>query len=214
MEATWPWNSRLRTGIRCWRRAASPMASVRSRQIRECCTKSTDSTIRSGISACAGTIRLWAFPGRSRRAMPNCRRRIANSHYWQSCRNILRIEGRMNLLITGGAGFIGSAVVRLCLGRGLANVAVYDSMTYAASPQTLAAFEHRTDFVLFQRDICDPAAMRAALQQCQPDAIMHLAAESHVDRSIEKPAAFVQTNVVGTQVLLDAALAYWRELDP
>src|SRR6476661_5906707 len=120
----------------------------------------------------------------------------------------------MNLLITGGAGFIGSAVVRLCLGKGLANVAVYDSMTYAASPQTLAPFAHRGDFALLQRDICDPAALRAAIDDFQPDAIMHLAAESHVDRSIEKPAAFVQTNVIGTQMLLDAALAYWRALEP
>ena len=119
----------------------------------------------------------------------------------------------MKLLITGGAGFIGSAVVRLCLEKGLASVAVYDSMTYAASPQTLAPHNGRSDFRFFHRDICDPAAVRAVYNEVQPDAVMHLAAESHVDRSIEKPAAFVQTNVVGTQVLLDAALAYWRELD-
>jgi dTDP-glucose 4,6-dehydratase len=120
----------------------------------------------------------------------------------------------MKLLITGGAGFIGSAVVRLCLEKRLASVAVYDSMTYAASPQTLAPHSGRSDFRFFHRDICDPSAVRAVYDEVQPDAVMHLAAESHVDRSIEMPAAFVQTNVVGTQVLLDAALAYWRELDP
>lgn len=119
----------------------------------------------------------------------------------------------MNVLITGGAGFIGSAVVRLCLEERLAHVAVYDAMTYAASPQTLAPHAGRGDFRFFQRDICDPAAVRAVFDEVRPDAVMHLAAESHVDRSIDKPAAFVQTNVMGTQVVLDAALAYWRALD-
>src|ERR1041385_2163538 len=119
----------------------------------------------------------------------------------------------MKLLVTGGAGFIGSAVVRHCLGKRLGNIAVLDAMTYAASPHTLVPFTQRADFVLYERDICDPAGVRAALREFQPDAVMHLAAESHVDRSIDKPAAFVQTNVVGTQVLLDEALAYWRNLD-
>src|SRR5690348_4480739 len=114
----------------------------------------------------------------------------------------------MNILITGGAGFIGSAVVRLLLERSLASVAVFDAMTYAASPLTLAAFAGRNDFAFYHRNICDPEAVRVAVREFQPDAIMHLAAESHVDRSIEKPAAFVETNVVGTQILLDAALGY------
>ena len=120
----------------------------------------------------------------------------------------------MNILITGGAGFIGSAVVRLLLQERLAAVAVLDAMTYAASPRTLARFVGRNDFALYERSICDAHAVRAALREFQPDAVMHLAAESHVDRSIEKPATFVQTNVVGTQILLDAALEYWRELAP
>ena len=119
----------------------------------------------------------------------------------------------MNVLITGGAGFIGSAVVRLCLDKSLANVAVYDAMTYAANPQTIAPHAGRSDFRFFLRDICDPAGVLAAFDEVRPDAVMHLAAESHVDRSIDAPAAFVQTNVLGTQVLLDAALAYWRSLD-
>jgi dTDP-glucose 4,6-dehydratase len=119
----------------------------------------------------------------------------------------------MKLLITGGAGFIGSSVVRLCLERKLAPVAVFDALTYAANPQTLANFAARPDYLFFHSDICDSKAVAAALRSFEPDAVMHLAAESHVDRSIEKPAAFVQTNVLGTQVLLDATLAYWRGMD-
>jgi dTDP-glucose 4,6-dehydratase len=118
----------------------------------------------------------------------------------------------MKVLITGGAGFIGSAVVRHCLGKRLAKIAVLDAMTYAANPRTLAPFHGREEFVFFERDICDPPAVAAAFREFAPDAVMHLAAESHVDRSIERPAAFVQTNVVGTHILLDSALTYWREL--
>jgi dTDP-glucose 4,6-dehydratase len=115
-------------------------------------------------------------------------------------------------LVTGGAGFIGSAVVRHGLGEGLGQIAVLDAMTYAASPQTLAPFEGRNGYSFHHADILDADAVRAILAEVQPDAIMHLAAESHVDRSIEGPSAFVQTNVVGTQILLDAALDYWGRL--
>ncbi|MEO6339797.1 MAG: dTDP-glucose 4,6-dehydratase [Caulobacteraceae bacterium] len=118
----------------------------------------------------------------------------------------------MRALVTGGAGFIGSAVVRYALSHGLGEIGVFDALTYAASPRTLATFEGRNDFQFFHADILDADAVRAALEVFQPDVIMHLAAESHVDRSIEGPAAFVQTNVVGTQVMLDAALAYWTRL--
>jgi dTDP-glucose 4,6-dehydratase len=120
----------------------------------------------------------------------------------------------VRVLVTGGAGFIGSAVVRLLLGQSGIKVAVYDSMTYAASPSTLAHFDGRPDFVHFKSDICHPKSVTLALEAFEPDLVMHLAAESHVDRSIDMPAAFVQTNVVGTQVMLDACLAYWRTLDP
>jgi dTDP-glucose 4,6-dehydratase len=120
----------------------------------------------------------------------------------------------MKVLVTGGAGFIGSAVVRHLLDARLATVAVFDAMTYAASPTTLNAFAGRNDMSFYERNICDPEAVHAALREFQPDVVMHLAAESHVDRSIEKPASFVQTNVVGTQIMLDAALQYWRAMEP
>ncbi|MFL6689868.1 MAG: dTDP-glucose 4,6-dehydratase [Alphaproteobacteria bacterium] len=118
----------------------------------------------------------------------------------------------MKLLITGGAGFIGSAVARLCLEKQLATVAVLDAMTYAASPQTLSCYTGRRDFVFFHSDIRDPQAVTAAFHEFEPDAVMHLAAESHVDRSIDEPAVFVQTNIVGTQVLLDVTLSYWHAM--
>ena len=118
----------------------------------------------------------------------------------------------MKVIVTGGAGFIGSAVVRTFVDRHRAQVAVFDNMTYAANPQTLSVYRKRPDFTFYQRDICDVDAVRSAISEFQPDAVVHLAAESHVDRSIDKPAQFVATNVVGTQVLLDASLAYWREL--
>ena len=118
----------------------------------------------------------------------------------------------MRVIVTGGAGFIGSAVVRTLLDRHHAQVAVFDSMTYAANPRTLSAYRQRPEFAFYQRDICDVDGVRSAFAEFQPDAIVHLAAESHVDRSIDRPAQFVATNVVGTQVLLDASLGYWKDL--
>lgn len=117
----------------------------------------------------------------------------------------------MKLLITGGAGFIGSAVVRQALAQGH-QVAVLDAMTYAASPATLAPLEGRADFELHHADIRDAAAVKRVLDTVRPDAVMHLAAESHVDRSIEGPDAFIQTNVAGTLVMLQQTLAWWRAL--
>jgi dTDP-glucose 4,6-dehydratase len=119
----------------------------------------------------------------------------------------------MKLIVTGGAGFIGSAVVRRALAQG-ATVTAFDAMTYAASPSTLDDVRTHPQFRFVRGDICDTGAVAALFNEVRPDAILHLAAETHVDRSIDGPGAFVRTNVVGTQILLDAALACWKGLAP
>jgi dTDP-glucose 4,6-dehydratase len=123
------------------------------------------------------------------------------------------VKGR-RILVTGGAGFIGSAVTRHLIGDIGAEVLVVDKLTYAGNPASLAPVSSRPGFRFVKADICDGAAMERAIADFQPDAIMHLAAESHVDRSIDGPAAFIETNLVGTFRLLEAATAYWRGLDP
>lgn len=116
------------------------------------------------------------------------------------------------ILVTGGAGFIGGCFVRSLLDQDECRVVNYDALTYAGNLDSVPpADDTRHCFV--HADICDAEVVAQALQAYQPDAIVHFAAESHVDRSIDGPAAFVQTNVVGTSCLLDAALAYYRELD-
>lgn len=119
----------------------------------------------------------------------------------------------MKLLVTGGSGFIGSAVIRFLIDQTDAHVVNLDKLTYAAVPGALAAVESHPRYAFEHADIGDTGAVTAILARHRPDAIMHLAAESHVDRSIDGPSAFIQTNLVGTFVLLDAALAYWRGLD-
>ncbi len=118
----------------------------------------------------------------------------------------------MKLLITGGAGFIGSAVVRAALARGH-EVVNLDGLTYAANPATLEEFEGTPGYRFAEADIRDAAAVDALVQEARPDRIMHLAAESHVDRSITGPAVFAQTNVVGTLNLLQSARTLHAELD-
>ena len=117
----------------------------------------------------------------------------------------------MKSLVTGGAGFIGSAVVRRALDKGMSVVNI-DKLTYAANLDNLAGYDGRAGYAFVQADICDGAAMRAALQAHRPDAIMHLAAESHVDRSIDGPGAFIETNIVGTFALLQEARRYFDGL--
>ncbi|WP_370556022.1 dTDP-glucose 4,6-dehydratase [Edwardsiella tarda] len=116
------------------------------------------------------------------------------------------------ILVTGGAGFIGSAVVRHIIAQTSDSVVVVDKLTYAGNLASLAPVAQSDRYAFERADIGDRAAMDRILAQYQPDAIMHLAAESHVDRSIDGPAAFIQTNIVGTYILLEAARAYWIAL--
>ncbi|UUP18245.1 dTDP-glucose 4,6-dehydratase [Nitratireductor thuwali] len=118
----------------------------------------------------------------------------------------------MNILVTGGAGFIGSAVCRLLVQREGVRVVNLDKLTYAGNLQSLRAIGDAANYIHYQVDVCDEARVLDILRRERIDTIMHLAAESHVDRSIDGPAAFVETNVIGTFRLLNAALAYWREL--
>lgn len=118
----------------------------------------------------------------------------------------------MKLLVTGGAGFIGSAVARHIIQNTSDEVLVLDSLTYAGNVESLAPVAQDARFTFEQVDICNRAELDRVFSQFQPDAVMHLAAESHVDRSIDGPAAFIETNIVGTYTLLEAARQYWNAL--
>ena len=116
------------------------------------------------------------------------------------------------ILVTGGAGFIGSAVVRQAIRETDHQVLVVDKLTYAGNMDSLAPVSNDPRYAFERADIADAAKMRELFERYRPDAVMHLAAESHVDRSIDGPGEFIQTNVVGTFTLLQAALGYWRTL--
>lgn len=118
----------------------------------------------------------------------------------------------MRVVVTGGAGFIGSAVCRHALLERRFDVVNIDKLTYAANLASLASVEKHSGYVFHKTDICDAESLGVILEYTQPDAIIHLAAESHVDRSISRPAAFITTNVVGTYTLLEAARKYWDGL--
>jgi dTDP-glucose 4,6-dehydratase len=117
------------------------------------------------------------------------------------------------ILITGGAGFIGSALVRHIISSTGDAVVNVDKLTYAGNLQSLVSVAENDRYCFEHVDICDAAEVARVFQQHQPDAVMHLAAESHVDRSITGPADFIQTNIVGTYTLLEAARNYWNSLD-
>jgi dTDP-glucose 4,6-dehydratase len=122
------------------------------------------------------------------------------------------MDGVRRILVTGGAGFIGSAVCRHLVAGGT-SVLNFDKLTYAASLSSLEPIAGSNLYSFEQGDVADRAAVSAALQRFQPTAVMHLAAESHVDRSISGAGPFVETNIVGTYVMLEAALDYWRALE-
>ena len=116
------------------------------------------------------------------------------------------------ILVTGGAGFIGSAVVRHIIENTQDSVVNVDKLTYAGNLESLESVENNLRYTFEQVDICDAKALARVFEQHKPDTVMHLAAESHVDRSIDGPAAFIETNIVGTYTLLEVARAYWNTL--
>ncbi len=119
----------------------------------------------------------------------------------------------MKILVTGGAGFIGSAVIRHIIGNTTDSVVNLDKLTYAGNLESLVEVSNSERYVFEHVDICDRAEIDRVFREHQPDAVMHLAAESHVDRSIDGPAAFIETNIIGTYTLLEAARQYWQSLN-
>jgi dTDP-glucose 4,6-dehydratase len=121
--------------------------------------------------------------------------------------------GLQTILITGGAGFIGSAVVRYLIRNTSQRLINVDKLTYAGNQESLESVAAHPRYKFVHADICDAGAMEQLFIQYRPDAVLHLAAESHVDRSIDSPMVFISTNIVGTYTLLETALNYWRKLD-
>ncbi|MFC0229289.1 dTDP-glucose 4,6-dehydratase [Serratia aquatilis] len=119
----------------------------------------------------------------------------------------------MKIIVTGGAGFIGSAVARHIISDTQDEVMVVDSLTYAGNLESLKSIADNTRFKFEHADICNRHELDRIFSEFKPDAVMHLAAESHVDRSIDGPAAFIETNIVGTYTLLEAARQYWNTLE-
>src|SRR5262245_38365582 len=124
-----------------------------------------------------------------------------------------RLKDR-TIFVTGGAGFIGSAAIRTLLRETAARVVNIDKLTYAANPDSIPDAANHPRYRFEHADICDAPRLRRLFETYRPDLVMNLAAESHVDRSIDGPVAFIQTNVVGTFVLLEEALRHWQGLSP
>jgi len=136
------------------------------------------------------------------------------SRVWRILRfGTKNIMSNKKLLITGGAGFIGSAVIRHIINNTNHNVVNVDKLTYAGNLESLTSIESDIRYAFEQVDICNANEIKRVFNEHQPDIVMHLAAESHVDRSIDGPGEFIQTNIVGTYVLLEEARDYWSNLD-
>src|SRR5882724_11704302 len=159
-------------------------------------------------AASCGRIRASPFPGRWRRRAPPCPTATASTRLWPRCHD----RPAMRLIVTGGAGFIGSAVVRLLLGERRAELLVVDALTYAGNLASLKPVANAPGLRFVHQSICEAAALDPLFAEFQPDAVLHLAAETHVDRSIEQAAPFIATNIVGTHALLEAARRYWTTL--
>jgi dTDP-glucose 4,6-dehydratase len=119
----------------------------------------------------------------------------------------------MKILVTGGAGFIGSAVIRHIIRNTGDSVVNLDKLTYAGNLESLADVSNSERYAFEQVGICDRTELERVFRQHQPDAVMHLAAESHVDRSIDGPTAFIETNIVGTYTLLEVTRQYWQSVN-
>ena len=117
------------------------------------------------------------------------------------------------LLITGGAGFIGSAVIRHIINKTDHSVINVSKLTYAGNLESIISVENDTRYTFEQVDICDADEIKCVFNEHQPDIVMHLVAESHVDRSIDGPSEFIQTNIIGAYVLLEEAVDYWSNLE-
>ena len=123
------------------------------------------------------------------------------------------MKNKKNILITGGAGFIGSALIRHIIKDTDHRVVNIDKLSYSGNLQSLESVESNKDYIFEQVDICDEIELKRVFLKSKPDIVMHLAAESHVDRSIDDPSDFIQTNIVGTFTLLEQAKNYWQSLE-